>query len=1346
MLPAEQTSEPTLTLAACYPYAASPEGVSGPAIIRRPVGAQVPLSFAQQQIWLHTQLAPGVPLYNEVLILERTGPLNRDALDRSFSEVIRRHATLRTTFPTVDGIPIQRIAEHRAAAVLFTDLSIVPDMQPNAAVLQIATDEVRRPFDLAKGPLVRVRLLRLCQENHVLVVTLHNIVADDWSLNILARELSVLYQAYSAGDPSPLSDLPLQYADYAYWQRSWFEGDVLERHISYWRERLNGMPQVLDLPTDRPRPPVRAFRGARQSLMLSKSLSESLKEISERERVTLFMTLLAAFQTLLSRYTRQYDVGIGSVLSGRERAGTAGLIGHFAQAMMTRTSTEGDPTFRQLLCRMRDVEEGDGKHQNVPFDRLVRELQSESDPSRNPPAQVLFSLTPSISLSHLGWEMADLEVDNGAAEVDLQLQLFDRPDGIFARFTSNTDLFETVTISRIAGHFQTLLHGIVANPDQSIRRLPLLSSAERHQLLVEWNDTHRDYPKGQCVHHLFEEQVGRTPEATAVVCERDRLSYRELNARANQLAHYLQKRGAGPEMLVGICTQRSVNLLIGILGILKAGGAYVPLDPAYPSDRLAAILEDSRAPILLTEQLLLNSLPQHTAEIIRLDADWPTIAEESQENPVSDVTPENLGYVLFTSGSTGRPKGVALEHRSAATFIHWAQSVFTLQEVAGTLFSTSMCFDLSVFEMFVPLSMGGKVIMVQNALFLPELPAAYEVTLINTVPSAIAELVRMNAVPTSVQVINLAGEALASSLVQQIYAKTGVQKVYNLYGPTEDTTYSTYTLVKRGAEVTIGRPLSNTQAHILDANRQLVPIGVPGELYLAGDGLARGYFGRPDLTDERFVPNPFSSEPAARMYRTGDLARFLPSGDIQFLGRIDNQVKIRGFRIELGEIEATLLRHPGVETAVAQVREDPSGEKYIAAYVVGNSSSVPPGNELRLFLKSKLPDYMLPSRFVFLEALPLSPNGKVDRKALPTPTQLECTQDTEYAAPQDAVESQLVKIWESVLSIRTVGVKENFFELGGHSLLVAKLLRRIEQAFGNKLSMAAIFEAPTIAEQASMLRKGSALLRHSAIVPVQPAGSKPPFFCFGFNAGPVFLPLAKILGVDQPLLGVDPTLLKDSEPSAPFSMESIAASLVKQIRDLQPEGPYYLGGFCTGGLIAYETSCQLMALGQRVALLALFEPKIPAHHNGNSNGSQVRSPGRKLAFHLYNLQQLGVKEGRVYYQDRARAFFDRLKKLVVHLFHRAPPSGNDGKPRDLGDVIDFSLIYRDYQPQPFPGRVTLFQATDRPSARGCDREHWKNLSASLDAHEIPGYWNWIARFFTEPNVEILANKLRDRLA
>ena len=639
---------------------------------------------------------------------------------------------------------------------------------------------------------------------------------------------------------------------------------------------------------------------------------ERLRNLGQTHGASLFVTLLAIFNILLSRYSRQEDVIVGTPVSGRTETEFEKMIGPLENLLVLRTDLSGNPSFVDLLVRVRDAVTAASAHQDVPFEVLLDELPLDLDLSRNPLFQAAFQLRQAGQDTSWSAEVSAIpfEIESGIERFDLSLDLTERSDAIEAKLSYNTDIFEKTTIARMAEHFCTLVAGVAADPTRRIFDLQLLGESERNKILIDFNATARDYPRNLCMHDFFEQQVERTPEATALICQNERLSYGELNSRANQLAHYLREQGVGPEVLVGICFARSIEMLVGILGILKAGGAYVPLDPAYPQERLAAIVEDAKAPILLTMQSLTNVLPAHGARLICLDADWARISERSTENPDRNVAPSNLGYVLFTSGSTGRPKGVALEHRSAATFIQWAQEVFLPQEVAGTLFSTSICFDLSIFEIFVPLSMGGTVIIAENALALPKLPAAREVTLINTVPSAIAELVRLEGVPASVQVVNLAGEALPTSLAQRIYDKTAVSKVYNLYGPTEDTTYSTYTLVPRGAEVTIGRPLPNTQAYILDESRQPLPIGVPGELYLAGDGLARGYFGRDDLTKERFVPNPFAKQAGARMYRTGDLARFLADGNIQYMGRIDNQVKLRGFRIELGEIEAVLAKDP----------------------------------------------------------------------------------------------------------------------------------------------------------------------------------------------------------------------------------------------------------------------------------------------------------------------------------------------------------------------------------------------------------------------------------------------------
>jgi aspartate racemase len=1326
----------------------APLGFPEGPITRQPPGTSAPLSFAQQDVWSHMQLAPFVPIYNQVLILKRKGPLNREALERAFSEITRRHATLRTTFVTVDGTPIQVITEHKPIELLITELSGLLKQQHKSEVLRIAAEEARQPFNLAAGPLIRARLLRLSEQDHVLVVTLCTIAADGWSLNLLACELGALYQAYSAGELSPLCDLPIQYADYAHWQRSVLQGDVLEQQVSYWRERLAGIPPVLELPTDRPRPPQQGFRGNRQSLLFSKELSESLRALSEQEGVTLFTVLLAAFQALLSRYTGQDDVVLGSVVPGRDRVETRGLIGLFAHPVVIRTDLGGDPTFRELLRRVRDALGRDCGHQDVSFDCLLSERQPKHDPSRYSLFRVLFSLAPLISPVQSGWETADFEVDTGAANVDLQLQLYDRPEGIVTRFTYNIDLFDSATILRMAGHLRTLLQGIIANPDQSISGLPLLTSAERHRLLVEWNDTHRDYPKDQCVHQLFEEQVGRTPDTTAVLFEDQQLTYRELNRRANQLAHHLLRLGVGPDALVGICIERSPDMVAGLLGILKAGGAYVPLDPQYPSGRLSLMLQDSGLKVLVTQEPLREKFSEYKGQLVCVDLE--AICKESVETCPGASKSENLAYVIYTSGSTGKPKGVQISHRSLVNFLVSMRSSPGLTAEDTLLAVTTISFDIAALELYLPLIVGARLVLASR-----ETAAdGYELRRIleRTAPTAI------QATPATWRLLleagwqgdkNLkilcGGEGMPRDLAAELLKRAS--SVWNMYGPTETTVWSTTShITSDEGPITIGRPIANTEVHVLDSQLQPVPVGVSGELYIGGDGVARGYLHRPELTAEKFIPNPFRERDfGARLYRTGDLARYRANGEIECLGRIDNQVKVRGFRIELGEIESVLAEYPGTRQNVVVAREDTPGDKRLVAYVAVGQGKPLAADALREFLKQKLPDYMLPSRFVFLEALPLTPNGKVDRRALPVPEQLELTPQKGYVAPRNSIESRLVKIWESVLSIRTVGVNENFFELGGHSLLVAKLVRRIEHAFGKKLSMAAIFEAPTIEQQASVLGNSSTLRWPLALVPIQPAGSRPPFFCFGFGAGPMFRPLARRLGSDQPLLGVDPTLLEASQMLVPYRMEDIAACLAKQMRELQPDGPYYLGGICAGGLMAYATASRLLAQGQQVALLALFEPHTSYydHYIEHSNGFRLGWLGQRVKFHLGNLQQLEVKEASAYMRDhireRSRVLFSKLNRLLHKTLIDLRPSMHNGRLRNIRDILD--LAYRAYRPQPFPGQVVLFQATHREPGGDWERWCWAGLATTLEIHEIPGYSNWIVRFFLEPNVDILARRL-----
>jgi surfactin family lipopeptide synthetase A len=1319
-----QISEPTPDqLAGCL------EASQGaPRIARRSTGVSPPLSFAQQQVWLHAQQAPDVPLYHEILILKRTGPLDRAALERSLSEITRRHEILRTIFPAVDGTVVPAVAEPQPVELSFTKLNALPEQERAAEVLRIATEQARQPFDLAKGPLMRSCLLDLSGENHILVVTVHTLVADEWSLSVLARELDVLYQAYSAGEPSPLADLPVQYADCAQGQRVWFEGDVLEQHISYWRKRLAGVSSVLELPTDRPRPPLQGFRGAGESFALSKSLSESLKELSEREGATLSETLLAAFQTLLSRYTGQSDIVVGAIVPGRDQVGMEGLIGLFAHTVLIRTEMESDPTFRELLWHVRDLSRRDCEYQNMPFDRLVSELQPERDPSRNPLFQVLFSLTPSKSAAELSWQPANLEVNSAAAKLDLQLQLSDEAEGIFGRFIYNTDLFDAATITRMSGHFQTLLQGIVANPDQCVSRLPLLGRAERQQLLGEWNNTAADYPRDRCVHQLFELQTKRTPNATAVMFENERLTYGELNNRANQLAHYLTKLGVGPDVLVGILVERSLEMVVGLLGILKAGGAYVPLDPAYPRERVAFMLEDSEVPVLLTQSHLLGSVPESRAKVVVLDSDWSVIAKEEAGNLVNEAGPKNLAYVIYTSGSTGKPKGVQVPHDAVVNFLTSMSEKPGMTSEDRLLAVTTLSFDIAGLEIYLPLSVGASFEIVSREVssdgrrLLAKL-ASSKATVMQATPATWRMLLEAGWKGSPGLKILCGGEAISRKLADQLLQKAG--SLWNMYGPTETTIWSTTAKVERGQNaVSIGQPIANTQLFILDKVLQPVPIGVAGELHIGGAGLARGYLHRPDLTSEKFISDPFSPDPEARLYKTGDLVRYLPNRDIEFLGRIDHQIKIRGFRIEMGEIEAVLRQHGAVNETVVVVREDTPGDQRLVAYFVPAPESTSTTGELREFLKEKLPEYMVPSAFVTLKAMPLTPNGKVNRRALPAPDQADLAPKTKFAAPKDVIESRLAQIWEAVLGVRPIGVSHNFFELGGHSLVAVRLMHRIEQAFGKNLPIATLLQAPTIEQLAAILRQEGWEPSSACLVPIQTGGSKAPFFCVhGANGAVVrFRNLAEHLGPDQPFYGLQARGLDERNP-CDSRAEDMASLYIKEIRSVQPEGPYLLGGYSFGGAIAFEMAQQLTAQGEERVVVVLFDTLCAAPQSASASSALaevLRMPARELPAYLWRVATAPVRS------------IDRW----LHVARL---------PRNVKKVRKACLqAEKDYALRPYAGRVILFRSSHKPLGQSTDpRAGWSTYAAAgLETYNIEGNHE---NLLLEPQVRFVAERLKNCL-
>ncbi len=1004
---------------------------AGPPLVRGAEEGEYPLSFAQERLWFLDQLDPDSPLYNIAAASRLVGTLHVSAFTAALGEIVRRHEALRAIFAEVDGRPVQRVAPWTPFDLTLVDLSGLPEEPRGETAEGLIHEEARTPFDLGQDRLVRALLLRLGGTEHVLALTFHHIAADGWSTGIFLRELSALYRAAMAGRPSPLPEPSIQYVDFAVWQREWLQGEVLESQLAYWREALAGLPPALDLPLDRPRPAVRGSRGSSLPVSLTGGLAEGVRTLARREGATPFMVLLAGLQALLSRLSGQEDLAVGSPVANRNRIETEPLIGFFVNLLVLRGELSGDPDFRGLLSRARTAALGAYAYQDVPFEKVVEELVPQRDPSRTPLFQVSLALQNAAEVPPglPGLRSELLETHAGGSRFDLTLLLRDTADGFPGSVEYAADLFDAATVERLLRHFETLLFTALAHPDRHVSELPLLTAQETRQLLVEWRQPGPDWPQDVLLHEFFEAQVRRTPDATALIGGTERLTYRELDERADRMARRLRAAGVGPEVRAGIFLQRTPRLLISMLGVLKAGGAYVPLDPAYPRDRVNAILDDAGAPVVVTEGALIDALPAHLeARIVRADEEGPADLPPLAPLP---VRMERLAYLIYTSGSTGRPKGVAIEHRSASPLMHWSRESFRPEELAGVLASTSICFDMSVFELFGTLAWGGTVILADNALALPNLPARDEVTLVDTVPSAMAELVRQGAVPASVKTVNLGGEPLRGALARQVLSLGTVERLLNLYGPSEDTTFSTVANVGTEGEPTIGRILANSYGYVLDRNLSLMPVGVPGELYLGGVGISRGYLGRPDLTAERYVPDPFARTTGERLYKTGDLVRYLPDGELEYLGRLDHQVKVRGFRVELGEIEAVLLAHLEIQDAAVLALGE-GGDRRLVAYLVAREGHVVPEfAELRSYLKEKLPDYMVPTVAVALESLPLTPNGKIDRRALARIQPERAVAADGYVAPRTPVEERLAAIWSEVLDLSRVSVEDDFFDLGG---------------------------------------------------------------------------------------------------------------------------------------------------------------------------------------------------------------------------------------------------------------------------------------------------------------------------
>jgi amino acid adenylation domain-containing protein len=1060
-------------------------GLSLPALTAQARPERIPLSFAQERLWFLDQLGLVGSAYNMPLALRLEGALDVAALEGALAHLVERHESLRTRFVAIDGDPAQVIDPPGGFRLERTDLSGLEEAERREQARALQQAQADHIFDLAKGPLFRCGLINLGPEGHLLLMTMHHIVSDGWSMNVLTRELGALYEAFAAGRGSPLGALAVQYADYALWQRGWLEGEELERQLGYWRERLSGAPAALELPVDHPRPATPSHRGATHGVSLSAALSERLAALSREEGATLFMTLLAAFQALLARWSGSDDIVVGSPIAGRTHSQTEGLIGFFVNMLALRSRIDGRQSFRQLLAAVRQATLEAYAHQDAPFERLVAELAPERDLSRQPLFQVVFGLQNG---SAAPVELADVDVlevssERPIAKHDLFLRLQETPEGLKGGFEYATDLFEASTIARLGEHLERLLAAIVAEPDRQLGELDLLGADERTLLLEGWNDTAADYPREQSLHALFAAQAARTPDATAVVFEDEVLSYAALDARSSQLAHHLRDLGVGPEVVVGLCLERSIQMVVALLAILKAGGAYLPLDPDYPAERLAFMLADAQAPVVITQQALRGRLTGAPDKVVLIDGDQDLIATRPTTSVLAKVTPQTLAYVIYTSGSTGTPKGVMSRHQG---LVHLLSGMRGRMETAGEALTMTanapMSFDGSIIQL-VQLAEGHRLVLVPEETRLsPEKLTALiqreKVQLLDVSPIQLDFLIRSPGGLPALEGLKIwcGGDALEQTVRDRVTGVHGV-RLYNLYGPTESSAVSTGGLtLADGQRPTIGRPIANTRVYVLDQGLEPTPIGVAGELYIAGDGLARGYLNRPGLTAERFMACPFGTA-GSRMYRTGDLARWRADGELEFLGRIDHQVKIRGHRIELGEVEAALLGHPGVAQAVAIVREDEPGDKRLVAYVVAAGDEAPDVGGLRAHLKQSLPDYMIPQAIVGLEALPLTPNGKIDRKALPVPEGRP--EGLDYVAPRTPVEETLAGIWAEVLKIDRVGVHDNFFELGGHSLLATRAAALARERFSLDLPIRALFRAPTLGGLAGqvedLLREGAGL-------------------------------------------------------------------------------------------------------------------------------------------------------------------------------------------------------------------------------------------------------------------------------
>jgi amino acid adenylation domain-containing protein len=1283
------------------------------------------LSLGQEALWFLHELAPESAAYSVAFCVRLRSDVNCERLERSIRTLLERHPMLRSTL----GLGTNGL-QQCAGPVPEHPLEVVEAFNWSEEELPLQIDTFyRRPFDLTSGPLFRCTLFRRSDTRHVLLISAHHIVFDAWSLGIVLSDLASLYEG---ADPDALPPTG-SYADYVRWQRTTIESEEGQDAWRYWCSRLSNLSSI-DLPTDHRRPSAQRFRGATFDFTLPASVAMQIRALAQAENATTYTVLVTAFHAFLHRYTGAPEVPIGTPLIGRSRPEFENIVGYFVNPVVICAPIEPGATFRQHLAAMREVTIEAQRYGDFPFPEIVKRLRPARDPSRMPLFQVMLNLiktaqvgvagevlqphtSTGLRLGSLALEAYPLNQQEG--QFDLDLTFLDTGSAMPASLKYSTDLYEAATIERMTGHFINMLSAAILAPDQPIAELPMLSEPQRVRLLANAEGPHVDYSSDLCVHNLFERQASATPRAVAVICRRDQITYQDLDRRANRLANYLRSLGVGPEVLVGLCLERSIDLVVALLGILKAGGAYVPLDPQYPPDRIAFMLEDSGAAVLLTEQQFLPKLSTTAAAVVCVDRDRSRIECQSSAVPSSSVAPNNLMYVIYTSGSTGKPKGVQIAHRSVVNFLASMRSEPGICEGDRLLAVTTMSFDIAGLEIYLPLTSGANVILattdsVGDGIALAGLIKKSCPTLMQATPATWRMLVESGWTGFAGLKILCGGEALSRELANRLL--TAGDEVWNLYGPTETTIWSAIHKVDhRESAVPIGRPIANTTCCLLDAARQPVPAGTPGELYIGGDGVARGYLNRSELTAERFVPSPF--DPDRRLYRTGDMAVSLPDGNIEFLGRIDDQVKLRGFRIELGEIQAALEEQPGVRQAVVIIREDFAGDPRLAAYVTAREGQEVNTAELRHALASKLPAYMVPSVFMVLDAFPLTANRKVDRRALPPPD-YHFNAHKDYVPPGTALERSVAEIFQDLLGIERVDIRENFFELGGHSLLAARLQRRLSEHFGRELALTQLLERPTVAAIADLLGTADGAAPEDApwqcLVPVQRRGTRTPLFIvcgYGDDVNETTLILARMAAHfdgDQPVYGLRPRWVRGGG-SAYLSIAEMVRECLSEIRTVQPAGPYLVGGYCFAGAVAIEMAQQLLREGEDVRLLALIDSLRPnAVHaflvNLINNSDYLRRRGQHIGEVIWDLLTARNGSRRI-----------RLSELMARkLKNFRPKSGAGSVLARSHDLFERhrQLLLR-YRPEPYVGPISLYVS-----------EKWYNSIVATKWHPFERYLGW----------------------